>query len=89
MPVNIMIVLSDETLEKVRLCEIEELKFAVIPVTKMEEGISLLKFVDEETGQRVAVTIEPRRAIKVNIFDRAGNLVSSYKGISATEDPVA
>ena len=90
MPVNITIVLSDETLEEVRVRAIKELKFAVLPVSQIEEGIALLKFVDEETGQRVAVIIEPRRTITVELFDRDEHLVSSYKGrVALSEDPVS
>lgn len=81
---KITIILSHETLEEVRAGEIKELKFAVLPVSKMAEGVSLLKFVDEETGQRVAVTIGEQRAIRVDIFDREGCLVNSYKGKVAT-----
>ena len=90
MAVNITIVLSDETLEEVRVRGIEELKFAVLPVSRIEEGIALLKFVDGETGQQVAVTIEPRRAITVELFDRDERLVSSYKGrVALAEDAVS
>jgi len=92
LPVNITIVLSDETLEEVCVRGIKELelKFAVLPVSRIEKGIALLKFVDEETGQRVAVTIEPRRTITVELFDREERLVSSYKGkVALSEDPVS
>ena len=81
------VVFSDDVLEAVRRGEIREMEFAVIPISRREGDLSLIRFVDEGKAQ-VTVTIGPRRAIKVEVLDREGNLIS-YEGRVSLEYPVS
>lgn len=55
------------------------MEFAVLLISWREGDVSLISFVDEESGHRVDVTISLRKAIQLEVLDREGNLLASYR----------